>query len=133
LISSPEGEFGIDRCAKQLEACIAETGIERFYLLDSEGNSIVGNEDCRLGSQVLTAMFATIFAAAETSLYEMGVEEEVVVNLESQNHGNVLIFRADADVIVVLETKQKTKPVQELIEKLRKISCQGADELEDIL
>jgi len=119
LISSPDEEQGKNRNIEQLESAIVGAGIERYYLLDSEGNNITGDKDSSLGTQVLTAMFATIFAAAETSFYEIGVEDDLVVNLESQKSGTLLLFKLNDDMIIVLDAKKNQKQVRKFMETLK--------------
>ena len=119
MISSPDEEQGKNRNIEQLESAIVGAGIERYYLLDSEGNNITGDKDSSLGTQVLTAMFATIFAAAETSFYEIGVEDDLVVNLESQKSGTLLLFKLNDDMIIVLDAKKNQKQVRKFMETLK--------------
>lgn len=119
MISSPDEEQGKNRNIEQLESAIAGAGIERYYLLDSEGNSITGGKDSTLGTRVLTAMFATIFAAAETSFYEIGIEDDLVVNLESQKSGTLLLFKLNDDMIIVLDAKKNQKQVRKFMETLK--------------
>ena len=119
MSSSPAEEQEKNRNIEQLESTISGAGIERYYLLDSEGNNIVEGTDSKLGTQVLTAMFATIFAAAETSFYEIGIEDDLVVNLESKNSGAFLLFKLDDETIIVLDAKNNPPQVRKLMEKLK--------------
>jgi predicted regulator of Ras-like GTPase activity (Roadblock/LC7/MglB family) len=102
-----------------LDALMKEEGITRCHVIDPEGNALLNNGDRPLESQVLTAMFATIFAAAETSFYEMGVVKDPVVKLETDVADSVLIFRVSQDILVVLEGKKPKGQTGSLMEKLK--------------
>ena len=118
MISTLE-EHGKKWNPKKLGEFITENEIERYYVLDREGKNLGEDAENDRSSPILTAMFATIFAAAETSFYEMGAEDEVIVRLETPGSGHVLVFGLDETTIIALAVNKDSHMIQCTIKELK--------------
>ena len=123
MISPPETIIQ-DLNVTKLKELISKSGIEHYYILDGEGNSLRNNGDSHLGAHVLTAMFATMLAAAETSFCEMDIGEDVVIKLEAPGSRNFLVFRISEDVILAVEAAKEKAEVEQFRKELLKQTIQ---------
>ena len=116
---SPSEWFKTNTGVIDLKDVITASGIEHYYILDSDGHSIMEQGTEPENSQLLTAMFATIITAAETSFCEMGIMEDVTVTLEAPNSRRFLIFKLHEDLIVALGIKEDEEQTKAVMKELK--------------
>ncbi|HID72215.1 MAG TPA: hypothetical protein EYP29_05685 [Thermoplasmata archaeon] len=108
-----------DDGSKKIKEIFSNLGIKGYYVLDIEGRNICSGDFSSSKTAVISAMFATIFAASETIAYEMGVEKEINIKIEMGEGKSLLLFKADEQLIVVVELEKDSPKMRKEIERLK--------------
>ena len=120
----PQGKKRVESTTK-MQDFMAREGVGRYFVLDVEGNSLCPVDYSESVTHVLTAMFATILTAAETSFYELELAGDIRVKMEVEGQRPFVITKLGEEVIIVAETDKKEEELALFMGKLKKMvnSC----------